>query len=194
MALKTRTSLGGRTKKFSHKRVSTALDQLSVAELVSVLQENEYLFKHVLVQDTAYQSLLRNDRRRLHGAIGQTLEKTYGRRANEFAAELAHHFFEAGDDEKKLFYTALAGDDAARVFAHPEATGFYELACDILEQRLDSVEGRRQFVDLTVKLVAVSLRTHGPAKSIERLSQAEDLLRDLQTEMQDRERLARVLF
>lgn len=183
-----------RPRKISRRRVTALLDQLTAAELVRVLGENEYIFKHALVQDTAYQSLLRNERRWLHHAIGDTLEKTHKGHANEYAAELAHHYAEAGDEEKTLVYAARAGDDAARVFAYPEATGFYELALNVVGQRLDSVERRRRFVDLTVKLVAVSLRTHGPAKSIERLCRAEDQLNGLQTEVQDRERLARVLF
>ena len=51
--------------------------------------ELAYLFKHTLVQETAYASLLRQERRRLHRAVAETLERAYPERLDEFAPMLA---------------------------------------------------------------------------------------------------------
>lgn len=181
------------------KKLHAPLTELVRAELVRALQEagnstvSTYVFKHALVQDTAYQSLLKNERKRLHRAIGFTLEREYGDRADEFAADLALHFGEAGDDEKTFGYAELAGDRAARIFAYPEAHAQYARALDALERVTDTAEYRRARVDLIVKLVAVSLRARGPEWSLERLRAAEKLLDGLHTD-EDRVRRARVHF
>lgn len=192
---KTKTPPASR-KNVAAKRLAARLDVLERMELVRklVTPEHAYLFKHALVQDTAYQSLLKNERKRLHRAVGNSLEEMRGAHAAELAAELAHHFSKAGDDEKTFVYAQRAGDNAARVFANPEAAAYYQRAYDALTRLPDTLDQRRQRVDVLVKLVAVSLRRYGPEASLEKLRVAENLLNDLQSEPQDRERFARVHF
>lgn len=175
--------------------LKTSLQLIEQAELARPLAEPElaYLFKHALVQDTAYQSLLKNERKRLHRVIGASIEQTHQAHADEFAGELAHHFFNAGDDAKTFMYAQRAGDNAARVFAHPEASAYYERALDALTRLPDNSAQQRARVDVIVKLVAVSLRAQGPEWCLEKLRVAENLLR-APDEPQDRERLARVHF
>lgn len=171
-----------------------SLATLELAQLVRLVQENEYLFKHALIQDTVYQSLLKNERKRLHGAIGDTLEKTHREHAGEFAAELARHFSQAGADDKTCVYAEQAGDNAGRVFAYPEAQGYYQRALDALSRLPETDVQRRARVDVIVKLIAVSLRAQGPEWCLEHLQTAEKILRALGNDPQDRERLARVHF
>lgn len=172
------------------------LAQLEETQLLRRLDESasSYLFKHALVQDTAYQSVLKNERKRLHRAIGDVLEQTSRAHADEFASELAHHFFNAGDDAKTFVYAQRAGDNAARVFAYPEASAYYQRALEALTRLPDNPTQQRARVDVIVKLVAVSLRAQGPEWCLEKLRVAENLLRDGSAEPQDRERLARVHF
>ena len=70
------------------KAIHPSLAQLETAGLVrvaAVQPEIEYLFRHSLVQDAAYASLLKADRKRLHEAVGITLEQTYPDRLEELA-------------------------------------------------------------------------------------------------------------
>ena len=112
-------------------------DQLTTLETADLIRrgqtqpELEYLFRHALVQDAAYRSLLRNQRRELHLAVGLLLEKRAGAHAAEYAALLAHHFLEAGDDQRALNYLDMAGDAAARKHANAEAILHYGRALDI---------------------------------------------------------------
>ncbi|MFX0145940.1 MAG: hypothetical protein ACFE9C_17880, partial [Candidatus Hodarchaeota archaeon] len=104
----------------------THLNKLETAGLIRVAQvepELEYLFRHTLVREAAYTSLLTNDRKRLHFAVGEAVERMYPDRLNsrEIAATLARHFREAGDDQRALKYYTVAGEAALASYANQEA-------------------------------------------------------------------------
>jgi serine phosphatase RsbU (regulator of sigma subunit) len=104
--------------------VISQLSRLESAGLISLAQyepELEYLFRHVLVQDAAYGTLLTTDRKRLHQAVGEAVECLYADRLDELAAMLARHFQRAGDEQHALDYYIRAGDSALASFANLEA-------------------------------------------------------------------------
>jgi class 3 adenylate cyclase len=76
-------------------RVEGALGELKALEFVyekAALDDFEYVFKHALTQDVAYESILQARRRELHARIGTAIEELYADRVDERAEELAHHF------------------------------------------------------------------------------------------------------
>ena len=109
------------------------LDRLEAGQLVRALVEVEptYTFKHNLVQQVAYESLLASDRRNLHRDVGETLERLHGEGRKDLAEILASHFEVAGDAAKALEYTTLAGEQAMRRFATAEAAGLFGKAIDL---------------------------------------------------------------
>src|SRR5262245_52051331 len=96
----------------------TLAKKLAVSESAGLIQvaqlapEIEYMFRHALFQDVTYNSVLKKDRRRLHAIVGQVLEQTYPKRADELAATLAFHFQQAGDSDRALRYFDRAVDVA----------------------------------------------------------------------------------
>lgn len=109
------------------------LAQLQSQELIRKLQQQpevEYVFKHALVQEASYRSLLEDMRRRLHHQVGEAIETMFPDRITEFAAVLAHHFVTAQSWEKAHRYLLLAGDLAGRVSADTEAVALYRRAVD----------------------------------------------------------------
>lgn len=110
---------------------------LEHADLIRRLLELDeaYQFKHNLIQESAYASLLRNDRRTLHRAAAQALESTYAHELDANAALLAKHYAEAGDEEKTYRYARRAGDAARRLSAFDEALMQYDTAA-LLASRL----------------------------------------------------------
>jgi tetratricopeptide (TPR) repeat protein len=112
------------------------LTQLENAQLVHRADNAElaYQFKHALTQDAAYVMLLKRDRVRLHQVVAQAYENLYADRLDDYAALLAQHFAQAGDDPKTLAYATRAGDVASRVFANGEAVAFYTHALEIARQ------------------------------------------------------------
>lgn len=109
------------------------LAQLEAAELVRAENEPDaaYRFKHALVQDTAYGSLLRHDRKELHRFVGSALEQLYADQLDQHAALLAQHYAEAGDNAKTIEYAMRAGDAAAHLYANAEAIAHYSQALEI---------------------------------------------------------------
>jgi len=138
-----------------------ALEASGLIRLAAVEPELEYLFRHALVQEAAYETLLKAERKRLHGAVGEALERAYPDRlaSREFAPILAVHFAEAGDEARALKYFTLAGDAALRLYANAEASLHYSRALEIAK-RTARVDGAKfihlyasygQALELTVR-------------------------------------------
>ena len=106
------------------------LAQLEAAQLVRRAPDDDmaYQFKHALTLDSAYQSLLLKKRRDIHRSVAQAYEQVYPERLDEFAALLAAHYIQAGEDPKILEYAARAGHAAERIYAHTEAVAQYSHA------------------------------------------------------------------
>ena len=111
--------------------LNTHLTHLQTGGLIQLAQEFpelEYLFRHALVQDAAYESLLFSDRKLLHLSVGQTIEQMYPEQLAEIAPVLAQHFAAAENDEKALHYYTLAGDTVVASHANQEAISHYQQA------------------------------------------------------------------
>ena len=86
-------------------------------------------FKHALVQDTAYESLLKSRRQILHQRIARRLDATISRAVAEAEPELlAHHFSRAGLADQACLYYERAGDRAVARSAYAEATAHFDAA------------------------------------------------------------------
>jgi class 3 adenylate cyclase/tetratricopeptide (TPR) repeat protein len=88
----------------------------------------EYIFKHALVQEVTYESILADRRRDLHRRVAESFEVLFADRLEEFASLLAYHYVRAEDWQKAQEYLFKAGDQAARVAADAEALAHYERA------------------------------------------------------------------
>jgi len=111
------------------------VSQLERADLVrekTRLPELEYMFKHSLTQEAAYESLLHERRKEFHKRVGEAIEKLAAERHAELLGLLAYHFDRAGDKAKAIDYLIRAGDRMRLSDAHVEAIQFYERARDLL--------------------------------------------------------------
>src|SRR5579859_3418958 len=105
----------------------TQLETFGLLRLAQPPPELEYLFRHPLIQDAAYSTVLRGDRKRIHLAAGEALEGQYPERLDDLAPLLAQHFLEAGD-HRALPYFRRAGDHALAAYANQEALQHYQAA------------------------------------------------------------------
>jgi class 3 adenylate cyclase/tetratricopeptide (TPR) repeat protein len=90
--------------------------------------ELEYIFKHALVRDATYESILSDRRRDLHGRVAECIETIFRDRLDEFVSLLAYHYAQAEQWDKAQEYLFKAGDQAGRVAADSEALTHYEQA------------------------------------------------------------------
>ncbi|HXG26951.1 MAG TPA: hypothetical protein VNL94_08915, partial [Candidatus Binatia bacterium] len=108
------------------------LEAKGLIRLAAVQPEIEYLFRHALVQDAAYGSLLKQERRGLHAQVGEALEELYPDRREELAAVLAMHFEQAGETDKAIDYLVAAGHYGAKRNAIREAYEAFDRAAALL--------------------------------------------------------------
>ena len=144
----------------------TAIDRLVDALLVFQTGEPptaRYIFKHALVQDAAYDSLLKSRRETLHGQIASALERDFPAVGEGEPEILARHHAAAGDAEPAIEYLRRAGERAAALSSGLEACNHFERALSLLDTLPASPE--RDEMDLTLQLNhAWALQmTRGPA-------------------------------
>ena len=128
--LKPLTSLNG--------GLDTQIQYLREVSLIEALQ-NEYAFRHVLIQEATYESILIKKRAELHRKIGEIMESLYASRIEEFAPLLAYHFYSAGD-ERSLKYDSIAGEKSARLYANAEAATHFRRALEVARRMNAKVE------------------------------------------------------
>jgi serine phosphatase RsbU (regulator of sigma subunit) len=106
----------------------TNLESAGLIRLAQLEPDLEYLFRHALVQDAAYASLLTADQKQLHLAVGVALEELYPDQLEKHAAMLARHFARAGEDRQAHKYFILAGEASLSTYANQEAEAHFRRA------------------------------------------------------------------
>jgi class 3 adenylate cyclase/predicted ATPase len=142
------------------------LAQLVEAELLyqrGMPPQATYLFKHALVQDTAYQSLLRSTRQQHHQRIAQVLETRFPDVADTQPELLAHHYTEAGLHEQAILYWQRAGQRAIERSANPEAVRHLTQGLGLLATLPETPARAQQELDLQIALGPALIATKGPA-------------------------------
>jgi class 3 adenylate cyclase/tetratricopeptide (TPR) repeat protein len=164
----------------------------------SLFPELEYIFKHALTQEVAYNSLLAGRRKDLHRKVGEAMETIFADRLAEYTSLIGEHFLRGEAWEQAFDYLEKAGDAAARLYSHAEARLHYGRAIEALDHLAETEENRRRRVDTIIKQTLSSWRADSPERNLMRLSQAEQLAKGLSSpggaSEGDSLRLARVHF
>ncbi len=153
----------------------TQLDTLEAKGLIrlaTIEPELEYLFRHWLVQDAAYGSLLRQERRELHRLVGEALEGLYPERSGELAGILAMHFEQAGETAKALRYLIDDGSYALERNALREAYSAFDRALRLLPPASDDGGDSERRLRIEIEL--------GRARSSWTFRQGEEVVNELQ--------------
>jgi class 3 adenylate cyclase/tetratricopeptide (TPR) repeat protein len=109
------------------------MEHLQNVELVKEKQripELEYIFKHALAQEAAYESILHQERRKVHAQVGAAIEAQMADRLDEFYGLLAYHYSSAERWEQAQDYLFKAGDHAGSMAADSEALAHYRQAME----------------------------------------------------------------
>jgi predicted ATPase/class 3 adenylate cyclase len=164
-----------------------ALAELVKAELIfsqGGSPSARYIFKHALVQDAAYRSLLRSRRQQLHAQIARALEQSFPDMVDTQPELLAHHFTQAGLVEEAIAHWQKAGERAIARSAGTEAKAQLTQALNLLNQLPDGPERQRRELDLQVALGSVisSLKGYGSTEAERVWERASELCRALDVE------------
>jgi class 3 adenylate cyclase/tetratricopeptide (TPR) repeat protein len=138
-------------------RVDAALDRLTDSGLLVEFGETRdsdrrYRFKHMIVCEVAYETLLHEDRRHLHRRAGAAMEKLYPPDTLRTHDELLTlHYERGGDIERAAYFAQRAGDKAAATFSLGPARDWYVRAIRLLDQLGDDPELARRRIDISGK-------------------------------------------
>ena len=139
--------------------LAATLDVLQRLEFIvetATTPDVAYMFKHAVVHEVAYSTLLHSERRQMHHAIGEAIEDLQGDRVGDHVETLARHFTQAEDWAKALDYTIKAGEKAAAAFANKDALDAYAAALDLCV-RLEEPPMRVTLVALSRGLVNINI-------------------------------------
>jgi predicted ATPase len=166
------------------------LKRLELVHETRFFPQPEYVFKHAVIQDAAYQGLLSGRRKSLHGTIGRAIEELYADRLGEHAAVLAYHYARSDQQDRAIQYALIAGDRAARGYANAEAMTHYQQALEVARALPVSSEAARAEIDAVLKLAAVGTTRQDIQRDRTNLHAAHILA----TQLGDESRQARVLY
>lgn len=144
----------------------TGLDKLTDAGLVfrrGTPPDAVYLFKHALIQEVAYGTVLRGRKRELHASIAAVLQERSPEIAETQPEVLAHHFTEAGLAEQATAYWRRAGERAVRRSANVEAVKHFTRALELLATRPETPERLDEELKLQLALAVALIATKGYA-------------------------------
>jgi predicted ATPase len=148
------------------QKLDEALGQLAGAELIlrrGTPPDAEYTFKHALVQDAAYSTLLRRSRQQLHARVAATLESHFPEAIAAEPSLLARHCTEAGLTEKAISYWIKAGQQSISRCAMNEAVAQLRKGLNLLSSIPEGAARQEQELDLQIMLGHALMAARGLA-------------------------------
>ena len=146
--------------------IDRMLSELQLAEFVyeqPASPDPQYVFKHALTQEVAYNSILIERRKLLHERAAAAVEELFPQQIDEHLSELAHHYGRSGNTPKAIEYLARSAEQAKQRSAHQEAIGSLRRALELIEKQPDDADRRRREVELQSALVECVAATRGPS-------------------------------
>ena len=171
------------------------LARLQAGEFVyeqAAFPEVEYIFKHALTQEVAYNSLLIERRKLLHERTAQAMEEVYRHRLEDHYSELAYHYSRSGNTQKAIDYLQLAGQQAVQRSANTEAITHFNIALELLTTLPDTPGRTQQELNLRVIVGPALIATKGYAAP--EVEKAYDRARELCLQVGETSRLFPVLW
>jgi len=146
----------------------------------SLFPELEYIFKHALTQEVAYNSLLLKRRKEIHEKIGSAIEDLYAERMEEFYEMLAYHYSRSDSLEKALQYLRLSASKATRNNSLWEALRFYKDSLSILKQMPETNLKKKERIEVIISMMPIVRNLGFPEDPMEILQDAERLCEEFQ--------------
>lgn len=125
-----------------------SLKTLEFIDDIATPEGLEFLFRHHVTREVAYQSLIERTRRKFHRVVAEEIEKKFATRLSDFCQLLAYHFSQSDAHERAAHYLQMAGDRACAVAAADEAIEYYEEALERLRQCEQSKRNLRRTVTI----------------------------------------------
>jgi class 3 adenylate cyclase/predicted ATPase len=153
--------------------LQAGLDRLVEAGLLycrGAAPQSSYLFKHALIQETAYETLLKSTRQQLHARVAEVCEISFPDTARTRPELVARHFAQAGLVERSIDYWQRAGELAMACTGYREAISHLSTALDFLAELPDTPERARKDLDICVKVIPLIITLTGASPEAGRIA------------------------
>ncbi|MBC8178503.1 MAG: AAA family ATPase [Deltaproteobacteria bacterium] len=137
--------------------------------------ELEFIFKHALIQEVAYSSLLLNKRKEIHKKIGRAIEGIYTEKLDEFYEMLAYHYSKSEDRGKAYQYLKLSGEKAIKSHAMLEAFHFFNSAYQVLKGQPETEENQEKQLEILHLILFPILAAGYPGNSLQLLMEGQEI-------------------
>jgi hypothetical protein len=164
--------------------LQAALERLADADIVLVQgapPESDYRFKHALIQDAAYENLLKSRRLVLHRRVAEILRDRFATTAEAEPEALAYHFTQAGLTEAAIEWWGKAGDQALRRSAFQEAISHLGKAIEMADKSAGAIpqtatpKGARAKLQTSFGNALIAARGHGAVETTAAFARAREL-------------------
>jgi len=155
------------------------LQELEFIYEKSLFPELEYVFKHALTQEVAYNSLLLKRRKEIHERIGKAIEELYADRLEEFYEMLAHHYSRAENLEKAYHYLRLSSIKTGLRSALWESVRLGKEAIDVLKRMPDTDENKKRGVEMRLMLSGSMAGQGFPGDALQMMEEGARLAEEL---------------
>lgn len=162
------------------QKLSTLMDFEMIFEKSSI-PELEYLFKHAVTREVAYNSMLKKQKKDYHHRIGLAIESLYADKLDEYYELLAFHFTRSHDFVKSLYYLEKAGKKSEMLYANQAALDYYGEVCEILEEKGDekTFEDQKKYFDFLIRRVNILNLSGEYSNSLDLLKESEKKVQKL---------------
>ena len=164
----------------SEQELFSYLSALKDSELIyerGIYPQSSYIFKHALTQEVVYSSILKTRRKKLHNAIGLSIEALYAKNIKEQYGVLAEHFFEGENYAKAEKYLRLTAKEARKKSAFLDAISYAEKGIVCAEKVSDSEADKRKAVDARALLAGYHMSLNHHVRAMEAVAPIVDLAR-----------------
>jgi predicted ATPase len=162
--------------------VDRMLSDLQLGEFIHeqpTIGDVEYVFKHALTQEVAYNALLIERRKLLHERTGQALESMFAERLDDHLSDLARHYSRSDNFSKAVEYLGRAGHQAFQRSAYADAISSLRAGTDLLQKLPESPERIQQELDLLLVIGPALLGVRGVASQASEAEAAYSRAREL---------------
>jgi class 3 adenylate cyclase len=134
------------------ERCLLGLERLDLIRTRAVLPDLEYIFKHALTQEVAYNGLLKRERQEIHNRIANVMEQLFQERLSESYETLAYHFEKGGSAQNAIYYLMKSGEKSLNKYAVEESHQYFKKAFDIMAKIPQRTRQQEEFlIDLLIK-------------------------------------------
>lgn len=133
-----------------------------IFEMEAEIEEITYIFKHALTQQVAYEGILKKKRKTFHRQVANSIEdlihRDQNRRREDYIEELAHHYVEAAEFEKAVFYLIESAQKSAKDFNNQGALKLYHKVLELFEE-IEMPETDERFYQSLMRIAEIHVLT-----------------------------------